>query len=301
MENAIPKALLEKQHRIQSGYDPDSLALLKALQGDNIDECSNLNIQGLAFDIARNLQEPDRSALLRVPTGLLKMTQINAFVRGKGGSCVVVVNLGLAVVAEQMIEGMIASVARHNFEPFLESLCASVMACWFNPLEVRWPSFPEAEAEPARSRLISCLIAFVLAHEFGHILLGHHESNSKISGRTPTLSYAHSQDQEFAADRKAVKILQALPGAERGQIIVTSQLFFGLVWTAEVAYEVESATHPPASERWRRVAELWDSDIGSDLGMETLRSEVDAVWSQIKLMCEASRKAMRPLRNRLPR
>lgn len=302
MEDAIPKALLEEQQRIQSGYDPDSLVLLKALQGGNIDERSNLNIQGLAFDIASHLQEPDRSTLLRIPTGLLDMTHINASVRGKGASCAVVVNSGLAIVAEQMSEGMLASMARRNFEPFYESLVASVTACWFNPLEVQWPSFPEAEAHPMRNKLVNCFIALVLAHEFGHILLEHLESDSRGSGQTPTPSHAHQQDQEFAADRKAVGILQAMPiGAERQMIIWTSQVFFGLAWTAEVAYGVESATHPPASERWSRVAELWDWDTGSALEVQRLREGADALWSQINRMSEAGREAIRPLRERLPR
>jgi hypothetical protein len=117
---------------------------------------------------------------------------------------------------------------------------------------------------------------FVLLHEYGHVLCGHlkPDETTTLAMRSADDALVTSRthwDHEFEADAFAVKyMLRSGSGQLRAtDVAVWPGLvlqFFGLVELVGSSLGVAQApaTHPPARERWERVAKLVELDSAPD-------------------------------------
>ena len=112
---------------------------------------------------------------------------------------------------------------------------------------------------------------FVLLHEYGHIVLGHHatcEVSELHLGRDVSVQqFNYSQECEFAADEFACDALSKAFGGDPTKLIIYTVgisflfMYFELrdIWKS-VDYSSEGRTHPPPAERWARICELLKVD-----------------------------------------
>ena len=112
------------------------------------------------------------------------------------------------------------------------------------PLEAFGVARETALADPfvddVASKALSTALLFVLAHEVGHLLLGHR----------PGLEGAESQAQEMAADAFALDRFAALGAPPAGVVL----WFMAARWIDPTAEAAAGVTHPVSPERLRAVA-----------------------------------------------
>lgn len=119
-----------------------------------------------------------------------------------------------------------------------------------SPLEAFAVARETALADPfvddVAAKALSTGLLFVLAHEVGHVMLGHR----------PGLAGARSQAQEIAADAFALDRFAALGAPPAGAVL----WFMAARWIDPTAEHAAGATHPVSPERLRAVADRLAAD-----------------------------------------
>jgi len=129
---------------------------------------------------------------------------------------------------------------------FKELRKASTLTC---------PSLPPPSINEPTGLTVTMIQAFVLLHEYGHVILGHLNPSDttlvEMTNKGAIEVYNISQNQEFAADAFA---LQAFPF--KLEAAYFAGLLFKFFQTSETFLSVHSTTHPPSSARWERIKQV---------------------------------------------
>jgi hypothetical protein len=114
---------------------------------------------------------------------------------------------------------------------------------------------------------------FILLHEYGHVVCGHLKKGNvrhiNFPGGADVVVYNKTQEQEFEADMFAFNKMSSAMlqehGNARAKLDIAMHIgillkFFELCDSCRRPLELISASHPPASERWKRIAEAAEAE-----------------------------------------
>ncbi len=193
-------------------------------------------------------------------------------------------HLGVSVTVSRCSDESVLIVADRGVLWMLSALAATLASVWpigghrsvttSVPLELRVEAAarrllrnpqPLVRHRHAPSRyalqadLVFHAMTFAIAHEFGHVALGHtvNGRSSSFAG-TEVAVPAGVTVEEFAADAAALRACLQESESEADELLVRLAgvrcLFTTLSTLERYAYAVPATSHPPADERWRRVA-----------------------------------------------
>jgi hypothetical protein len=211
------------------------------------------------------------------PTGLL-----NASAQRSEAGTLILVNSGLQQLLYRFAKIQVSSARFGKDPPRIDSIQAAVASVDLfnayvfgaNPELAKALPVLEGPRRVVAENLAQTCEVFVLAHEYGHVLGGHFDSNESIlSVKTPggprVAVLTTAEDQEFEADRIAVSLLGRALGAgqniePRLQAVSFAgiSMFFLIEATAEFVainsgVEINAATgHPGTEQRLQRILSL---------------------------------------------
>ncbi len=192
-----------------------------------------------------------------------------------------------------------------NANPEIMRRFAEVMFAYLvagNPLAA--PSYlPEERYIHLSDMLRTSMETFVLAHEYGHVVCGHlnsEKTKGQMLGTAEVEEFKTNWNQEFEADVKGLELMLAVRGKQGFDLSLNfwgADLFFACIDMLERAVGILScgdpkvglsATHPPTPlrrESLRQVLRnsLSAEDVKAPLQLsDTLAQVSDTIWSRLE-------------------
>jgi hypothetical protein len=139
------------------------------------------------------------------------------------------------------------------------------------------------------SKAATMMELFIILHEYGHVAGGHLSKGNvrhiTLSGGADVVVYNKSQQQEFEADMFAFNILSSRLREHRDSLAkVDAALYIGIVLkffelcdSFRQPFELASQSHPPAADRWKKIAQAAEVDKYP----RTLAARLDQIFSVI--------------------
>jgi len=211
-----------------------------------------------------------------IPVGMLPVRALNAFAaRTPRGGVVIVLNAGLMNSLHWVVRCYWALLTLYGPEPFslqhsmldlLNALDGLARYCGTNDVAgltnpiVPSLSLPMIHGETMEHMRFMCL--FVLAHEYGHHVLGHLNEENCVRNAVGTLPeleiYQRSHQQEFEADEFALRRLVAMDERATHVVFQAIAVLFGFLNLVEKVSGVHGGTpsHPAAVDRWMRLKQF---------------------------------------------
>jgi hypothetical protein len=273
-----------------SSLDPDVQRQLRAEFGDPRSALTGLQVSEIKRAALAMLGE-EAQHVEAIPVGLLPTQELNASaVRTPRGGAVILLNNSVFWSLPFLFFCYAALDSWHTDEPlmkeipdlaFADAILSLAAFCATGdlghlreePLIATLLTRSSNEEMIRNAVLMEC---FVLLHEYGHIVGGHLDPEQTTTletraGHPGVTTFRTRWDEEYEADAFAVAhMLRSGAGTLRPtDVAIWSGLllnFFALVETVGASLPAAElpATHPPAAERWRRVAKLVDLESSPD-------------------------------------
>lgn len=241
--------------------DPDNAIFGIKYLFENLDQNTNDLLESMTRRLRQDIGDV---ALGDVPVdtyhGVYPTHDFNAQCRLEGDGYLVLLNTGVM----ELIEGMIWAWLAYPADERIGFVQASLRGF---AMEGTLPNLLQVEdridmsASDTAVLMTSLTQKFVIAHEWGHIALGHLDPGNTVrleASPTSAEVLSKSNKQEYLADRWALKVLIGSAeehGPEAITLTVAASFFFlGLAGVIEQYYRSDPAgthrpTHPPALQR----------------------------------------------------
>lgn len=226
-----------------------------------------------------------------IPVGTLPTNDFNASaIKTDNGERVIVLNSGIVVFMSEVINSFLGTLSTSFLSPLwtfneaavriIQSTTAfSSGAAKFGLTQT--PTFTNPELIMASGSIGDTARIFILAHEYGHFLLGHFDDSiTKVRQLIPNSTshpiefYIQQQEQEFEADVKGFELcIEWCKKTHNGnyQIAYLSIILaFHLINLIEINTTIsdEALTHPPSSLRRKKFEDIYFDNFDEEIKSE---------------------------------
>lgn len=253
---------------------------------------------------------PDTARLERIPLLMMPTGELNARVfSAPSGLPVVVLNQGLIAQMAWVINATLSFISWHDEDSFCTDVPQSDYGAAMVGLAHTVVSGDMRHLQPHAQTLrfrslgdyneqtnmwLELVEAFIVLHEFGHVIRGHRGSSRKRSAedladeaitveQLETFEYNRSQLDEFEADEYAfARILATGKGKLRPtDVAFVAGITLRFLVLCERISGARSDSHPPAVSRWERIKDLAELDEDPKALAHRLDGGFDAIEAQL--------------------
>ena len=254
---------------------------------EGADDC---HIQWMARQLLRCVLASDRSRLQDVPVGMLPTNDFNAHaIKSPSGEPIIVLRTGTVGLLHNAVVSFVKTIPTPTSAPvWTKEQGAFWCLQWLGAYAFQKPVFGLEKMPPLRDpariahsgTLVDMALAFILGHEFGHLLLGHLKKSKIVqrslvpdSGAPPVDFYAKDQQQEYDADVKGIELaIEFCKKHSNGSfqiVFLAVEMVYRLLHVLELLRPTDARTHPPAGLRRaafeKRNGDVFDSEIKGEI------------------------------------